>query len=61
MPKITLKYVWSEKVKALPYYWIGQKVHLGFLSILAVALHSSTLAGEIPWMEEPGVLQSMGL
>ena len=30
MPKITLKYVWSEKVKALPYYWIGQKVHLGF-------------------------------
>ena len=23
--------------------------------------HSSTLAWEIPWMEEPGKLQSMGL
>ena len=27
----------------------------------AVATHSSTLAWKIPWMEEPGVLQSMGL
>ena len=26
----------------------------------AVAPHSSTLAWEIPWMEEPGRLQSMG-
>ena len=26
----------------------------------AVAAHSSTLAWEIPWMEEPGGLQSMG-
>ena len=26
----------------------------------AVATHSSTLAWEIPWMEEPGRLQSMG-
>ena len=26
----------------------------------AVALHSSTLAWKIPWMEEPGGLQSMG-
>ena len=25
-----------------------------------VAAHSSTLAWEIPWMEEPGRLQSMG-
>ena len=27
----------------------------------AVALHSSTLAWRIPWVEEPGGLQSMGL
>ena len=26
-----------------------------------MATHSSTLAWEIPWMEEPGGLQSMGL
>ena len=26
-----------------------------------MALHSSTLAWEIPWKEEPGRLQSMGL
>ena len=27
----------------------------------AMAPHSSTLASKIPWMEEPGGLQSMGL
>ena len=27
----------------------------------AVAPHSSTLAWKIPWMKEPGGLQSMGL
>ena len=27
----------------------------------AMAAHSSTLAWEIPWMEEPGRLQSMEL
>jgi len=26
-----------------------------------MAPHSSTIAWEIPWMEEPGRLQSMGL
>ena len=26
-----------------------------------MALHSSTLAWKIPWMEEPGRLQSMGV
>ena len=25
-----------------------------------MATHSSTIAGKIPWMEEPGKLQSMG-
>ena len=27
----------------------------------AMATHSSTLVWKIPWMEEPGRLQSMGL
>ena len=27
----------------------------------AMATHASTLAWKIPWMEEPGGLQSMGL
>ena len=27
---------------------------------MAMATHSSTLAWKIPWMEEPGRLQSMG-
>ena len=31
------------------------------LSEKAMAAHSSTLAWKIPWMEEPGGLQSMGL
>ena len=26
-----------------------------------MATHSSTLAWKVPWMEEPGSLQSMGL
>ena len=33
---------------------------LPFSSEKAMAPHSSTLAWEIPWMEEPGRLQSMG-
>ena len=31
-----------------------------FLAQKAMATHSSTLAWKIPWMEEPGRLQSMG-
>ena len=35
---------------------------MGFLSMKekAMASHSSILAWKIPWMEEPGGLQSMG-
>ena len=33
---------------------------LTLVSEKAVAPHSSTLAWKIPWMEEPGRLQSMG-
>ena len=31
-----------------------------FMLETAMAPHSSTLAWKIPWMEEPGWLQSMG-
>ena len=36
------------------------KVHLVKAMEKAVAPHSSTIAWKIPWMEEPGRLQSMG-
>ena len=36
------------------------KVHLVKAMEKAMATHSSTLAWEIPWTEEPGRLQSMG-
>ena len=35
-------------------------LYLDFFLEKAMAPHSSTLAWKIPWMEEPGVLQSMG-
>ena len=34
---------------------------VGFLAGEGKATHSSTLAWQIPWTEEPGRLQSMGL
>ena len=34
---------------------------LNLISENAIATHFSTLAWEIPWTEEPGRLQSMGL
>ena len=43
-----------------------QEMHVRFLGEedpleKEMATHSSILAWEIPWMEEPGGLQSMGL
>ena len=44
--------------------WKFEKIHLGCFKMAqpekAMAPHSSTLAWKIPWMEEPGGLQSMG-
>ena len=37
------------------------KTHSSILAEKAMATHSSTLAWKIPWAEEPGGLQSMGL
>ena len=36
------------------------RLGVGGLAEKAMAPHSSTLAWKIPWMEEPGRLQSMG-
>ena len=36
------------------------KCGLHIVTEKAMAIHSSTLAWKIPWMEEPGRLQSMG-
>ena len=35
-------------------------MYLVFCTEKAIAPHSSTLAWRVPWMEEPGRLQSMG-
>ena len=40
--------------------WDHTHIPLGTSSEKAMAPHSSTLAWKIPWMEEPGRLQSMG-
>ena len=53
----------AQRVKHLPAMqetWVGS---LGLEDPLekAMAPHSSTAAWKIPWMEEPGRLQSMGL
>ena len=40
--------------------WIDPLIMCSVLLEKVMALHSSTLAWKIPWMEEPGRLQSMG-
>ena len=48
--------------KTFDYYLknIGLTHCSAYYSEKAMAPHSSTLAWKIPWMEEPGGLQSMG-
>ena len=50
-------------VKSLPEMWETWVQSLGQEDTLeqGMATHSSILAWKIPWMEEPGRLQSMGL
>ena len=50
-------------VKHLPAIWETQVRSLGWKDPLEkeMATHSSTLGLKIPWIEEPGRLQSMGL
>ena len=53
----------AQMVKNLPAMQETQVHSLGQEDPLEkeMATHSSILAWEIPWMEEPGELQSMGL
>ena len=52
----------AQMVKCLPTMRETQVQSLGWEDLLEkeMAIHSSTLAWKIPWMEEPGRLQSMG-
>ena len=52
----------AQTVKHLPTMWKTWVRSLGLEDPLEkeMAIHSSTLAWKIPWMEEPGRLQSMG-
>ena len=52
----------AQMVKHLPTMWETRVQSLGWEDLLEkeMATHSSTLAWKIPWMEEPGRLQSMG-
>ena len=53
----------AQMVKRLPTMWETQVQSLGREDLLEkeMAIHSSILAWKIPWMEEHGGLQSMGL
>ena len=54
---------------SLFFFWDPYNANIGVFNVVpeiygeekAMATHSSTLAWEIPWMGEPGRLQSMGL
>ena len=54
------------KLHLIEDFFIFNNFHLNMLVVMgylekAMAPHSSTLAWKIPWMDEPGGLQSMGL
>ena len=51
-----------QTIKRLPTMWETWVQPLGQEDLLEkeMATHSSMLAWKIPWMEEPGGLQSMG-
>ena len=53
----------AQVVKRMPIMWETRVPSLGGEDPMEkeMATHSSTLAWKIPWMEEPGRLQSMGL
>ena len=53
----------AQRIKRLPAMQETQVRFLGWEDPLEkeMAIHSSILAWKIPWTEEPGRLQSMGL
>ena len=67
MVQLSYPYMSTGKTIALTIRtFVGKVMSLLFNTLLsfmekAMATHSSTLAWKIPWLEEPGRLQSMGL
>ena len=59
----TLASLMAQMVKCLPTMWETRIQSLGWGDLLEkeMATHSIILAWKIPWMKEPGRLQSMGL
>ena len=54
-------YIVAQMVKCLPTVQETRVQSLGWEDLLKeMATHSNTLAWKIPWMKEPGRLQSMG-
>ena len=53
--KALTRWTFVSKVMSLPFNMLSR-----LITEKAMAPHSSTLAWKIPWMEEPGGLQSMG-
>ena len=53
----------AQMIRNLPDMWKTQVQSLGWEDPLekGMATHSSILARRIPWTEEPGELQSMGV
>ena len=51
----------AQRVKHLPVMWKTQVLSLEDPLEKEMATHSSILAWRIPWTEEPGGLQPMGL
>ena len=55
-------YLVAQMIKRLPTMWESRVQFLGREDLeKEMATHSSILAWKIPWTEEPGRLQSMGL
>ena len=52
--------VWPFGGLSIYCYVISHFIPISAISEKAMAPHSSTLAWKLPWMEEPGRLQSMG-
>ena len=51
---------WTVSVECISAVHQSNSIHNTYVLEKAMAPHSSTLAWKIPWMEQPGRLQSMG-
>jgi len=56
---LEIQQLW-DRVSLRYAYVLGEQTYPGLILGEGNGNHSSTLAWKIPWMEEPGRLQSMG-